>query len=197
MKYPGGVKLVQETTQPKDIVYGNRGMNLEHDLNITNEYYRDQDIAYIYKKPTPIKITKVNYQTLKITEAFFESPSTTDYNGIYQGKYIDFEAKETKLKTSFPLKNIHAHQIQHMKNIMRHNGICFLIVRFTEKNQTFLLFAKDFFHFTETEKKSSIPYSYFQEYGYLIEEKYHPRVDYLQIVKKYGGVQNGTKETDC
>ena len=50
-----------------------------------------------------------------INEAYFRTPSTTDYNGVYNGYYIDFEAKETKNKTSFPLNNIHAHQVEHMK----------------------------------------------------------------------------------
>lgn len=50
-----------------------------------------------------------------INEAYFRTPSTTDYNGVYQGYYIDFEAKETKNKTSFPLNNIHDHQVEHMK----------------------------------------------------------------------------------
>jgi len=41
-----------------------------------------------------------------IKEAYFKQASTTDYNGVYKGRYIDFEAKETKLPSSFPLKNI-------------------------------------------------------------------------------------------
>ena len=75
MNYPGGVK--KEITQNKDIKkisHKNRGMTLEADLNISNEYYREVDKAYIYKKPTPIKITKVDYpsrdQTI-IKEAVF------------------------------------------------------------------------------------------------------------------------------
>ena len=80
--------------------YANRGMDLENDINISNEHYRNIDKALIYKKPTPIKISKVNYPAKNkaiISEAFFEIPSTTDYNGIYKGKYIDFDAKEVLL----------------------------------------------------------------------------------------------------
>ena len=101
--------------------YSNRGMGLESDLNNTNKYYLENNIAVIYKKPTPITINKVNYHSRKdalITEAHFKIPSTTDYNGIFKGKYIDFEAKETKNKTSFPLSNIHTHQIEHLKKII-------------------------------------------------------------------------------
>ena len=62
MKYPAGVKVVPTVHKKEDIQYGNRGMSLEHDLNITNDYYRESDRALIYKKPTPIKVTKVDYQ---------------------------------------------------------------------------------------------------------------------------------------
>ena len=138
MNYPLGVK----STEKKCINYGNRGMSLEYDLNETNNYYLLQDIAVIYKKPTPIKIVDVDYPSRKeavIKKAFFQIPSTTDYNGIYKGKYIDFEAKETTSSTSFPLANIHNHQIKHLQSIEKHGGIAFLIVRFTKLNKNFLL----------------------------------------------------------
>ena len=35
-------------------------MNLEEDINLTNEYYLSHDIAVI-QKPTPIQIVKVSY----------------------------------------------------------------------------------------------------------------------------------------
>ena len=103
------------TTSNYNYKYKNRGMGLENDINVSNKYYLDNNIAVIYKKPTPITIDKVNFPSRKdaiITEAHFKTPSTTDYNGIYKGKYIDFEAKETKSKTSFALSNIHNHQIE-------------------------------------------------------------------------------------
>ena len=139
MNYPSGVK---HNNIKQDINYSNRGMTLEEELNSSNEYYREIDKAIIYKKPTPIKITKVDYpsrQATTIKEAFFTTPSTTDYNGIYKGYYIDFEAKETRSKTSFSLNNIHSHQIDHLKRIKEHGGISFIIVRFTILNKTYLL----------------------------------------------------------
>ena len=36
-----------------------------------------------------------------ITEGVFMAPSTLDYVGLYQGKYLDFDAKETASKTNF------------------------------------------------------------------------------------------------
>src|SRR5699024_5549086 len=89
------------------LVFGNRGMTLESDINASNETYLVQNIAVIHKKPVPVQIVSVDYpkrSAARITEAYFGKASTTDYNGVYKGKYIDFEAKETKNKQSFPLK---------------------------------------------------------------------------------------------
>lgn len=183
MNYPIGVKL----TDKKSVNYGNRGMNLEYDLNETNNYYLIQNIAVVYKKPTPVKIVDVDYPSRKeavIRKAFFQIPSTTDYNGIYKGKYIDFEAKETTNTTSFPLANIHNHQIKHLQNIEKHGGIAFLIVRFTKLNKTFLLTIEKLSYFLENSSKKSIELSFFEKYGYSIEEKYNPRLDYLTIIEK-------------
>ena len=92
MNYPNGIKKQTNTSKlTTNINYKNRGMTLEAELNSSNEYYRKIDKAFIYKKPTPIKITKVDYPSRDktiIKEAFFTIPSTTDYNGIYLGKNL-------------------------------------------------------------------------------------------------------------
>lgn len=183
---------LKEILKEKKTFHNNRGMNLENDINLSNQYYIDTKTAFIYKKPTPIKILKVDYPTknnkigkIVIREAYFESPSTTDYNGLYKGKYIDFEAKETNNKAYFPLENIHNHQIKHLKNIIENGGIGFIIIRFIEYNKTFLLFAEDFFNYIDNNDRKSIPYEYFTEKGHEIIEKYSPRLDYLKIVDKY------------
>lgn len=182
---------LKEILNNKKVFHNNRGMNLENDINLSNQYYIDTKQAFIYKKPTPIKILKVNYPSktnkigkITIKEAYFESPSTTDYNGLYKGKYIDFEAKETNNKNFFPLENIHEHQINHLRNIMNNGGISFIIIRFVEYNKTFLLFTEDFFAYIDSTTRKSIPYEYFLEKGHEIKEKYAPRLDYLEIINK-------------
>ena len=177
-------KAYQKTKS--NIYTGNRGMSLENDLNITNNYYLINDIAVIYKKPTPITIHKVDYNSridVVIKDARFQIPSTTDYNGVYKGKYIDFEAKETKLDY-FPLANIHPHQMRHLERIISHDGIGFIIVRFTNKDLTFLLPANSLFEFILKNKRKSIPIDYFKNNGYLIKNQYNPRIDYLKIIDK-------------
>ncbi len=184
MNYPNGIKK-EIISSPKETAYSNRGMTLESELNDSNEYYRSIEKAYIYKKPTPIKITKVDYPSRDkavIKEAFFTIPSTTDYNGLYKGKYIDFEAKETKSKTSFTLSNIHPHQIKHLENIDKNGGIAFLIIRFTTLDETYLLMANKLIEFINNENRKSIPLSFFREKAYRIKDNYNPRIDYLKII---------------
>jgi len=187
MNYPNALKKPSTSHEAN---YSNRGMTLENELNSSNEYYRFIDKAIIYKKPTPIKVVKVDYPSRDkavIKQAFFTIPSTTDYNGIYKGKYIDFEAKETKSKTSFSLENIHKHQIEHIKSIEKHKGICFLIIRFTSLNKTYLLTANDFLNFIDTSPKKSIPISFFEKNAYLIKDGFNPRIDYLKIIDQIIG----------
>lgn len=164
-------------------------MSLESDINDTNTYYREMDKALIYKKPTPVQVVHVDYPArnrAKIVEAYYKTPSTTDYNGVYRGKYIDFEAKETKNKTSFSLSLIHPHQIEHLKKVKLHDGIGFFIIRFSYHSQTFLVDAPTLIDKINQTTKRSIPYAWFQENGLPIKEGLYPRLDYLtQVDIKY------------
>ena len=168
----------------------NRGMNFESMINQTNEFYLDNDIAVIYKKPIPIQIVSVDYRVrsaAKITEAYYKHPSTTDYNGIYKGYYIDFEAKETKSKTSFPIKNIHEHQVNHLKRVNEHGAISFIIVYFSILGRIFFLDSKYIVEFYNRSKngKKSIALEEFVEFGKEIKEGYRKPVDYLSIIDEY------------
>ena len=179
MNYPSGIKK----SYKKVINYGNRGMTLEEDINVTNEYYLIHNIASIYKKPTPIGIVKVDYKSGTIKEAYFKTPSTTDYNGIYKGKYIDFEAKETMVN-SFPLANIHEHQIKHLDTISKMGGIGFLIVRFVKLEETYILTNNKLQSFLKNNTRKSIPLEYFKKEGFKLELKFNPRLNYINIIDK-------------
>lgn len=166
----------------KLINYGNRGMTLEDDINLTNNYYKEKDIALIYKKPIPIKVLKINETKTRIKDGFYEQKSTLDYSGIYKEKYLEFDAKETNSKTSFPISNIHPHQIEHIKSIIHFKGISFLIIRFNLLNETYLLEGHKLLAFLEENERKSIPLSYFQENCPKIALKYAPRLDYLKVI---------------
>lgn len=171
-------------TSDKKHYTAHRGMSLEEDISLSNQYYLSHDIAVIYKKPTPIQIVKVDYprrESAKIVEAYYKTPSTTDYNGIYRGRYIDFEAKETKVKT-FPFANISKHQIDHLQKIINHGGIAFVIIAFTSLNEVYLIDAShminDYYH----SQRKSITYQKIKDLGHLIPQGYQPRLDYLKVV---------------
>lgn len=194
MNYPNGQRRTTfrqtSSAQTTGKSYSNRGMTLEEDINTTNQYYLDTNTAIIHKKPTPVQIVKVNYprrSAAVITEGYFKQASTTDYNGLYRKRHIDFEAKETKNKTLFPLANIHDHQLKHMESIVEHGGICFFIIRFAAFNETYLLQAEKFFphwHDQLNGGRKSIPYECIKQDGYLIPFQYQARIDYLAIIDK-------------
>jgi recombination protein U len=166
-------------------------MSLEDNLHDSNLYYLHNDIAVIHKKPTPIQIVDVHYpkrSAAVIKEAYFKQASTTDFNGVYKGRYVDFEAKETKNKTSFPLQNFHEHQIQHMRQVVKQNGICFVILMFSIFNEVYLLPAEKLFHYWERKEsgeRKSITKLEVERDGYLIPQGYQPRIDYIKIIDMY------------
>lgn len=192
--YPNGQHPQQSYHASRDLptphqsIYAKRGMSLEDEINHSNQYYLSRHIAVIHKKPTPIQLVKVDYpkrSAAVIREAYFRRPSTTDYNGVYRGYYIDFDAKETRNKRSFPLKNFHAHQIQHMRECVRQGGICFAFIKFTELNQVYLLPASILFHYWDRQTvggRKSILLTDIQQAGFAINYELNPRLPYLQAV---------------
>ncbi|MGX6961283.1 Holliday junction resolvase RecU [Vagococcus xieshaowenii] len=182
-----GMKSAVKRPQVRQQTFGNRGMTFEQMINDSNDYYLSKGVAVIHKKPTPIQIVKVDYpkrSAATIKEAYFKQASTTDYNGVYQGKYLDFEAKETQNKTSFPLSNIHQHQIDHMQQCLAQQGLVFLLVYFSTLKECYLLEANDLLMWWNQKDlgKKSIPYKYFQDHVHKVPIKIAPRIAYLEII---------------
>lgn len=188
IKYPNGTRKTRPKTTPKSMVnYADRGMNFESEIDQSNEYYRKVNRALIYKKPTPIKVVKASKNetgSYQINEAYFMQPSTTDYNGIYREKYIDFEAKETKNSNLFPLSNIHKHQLEHLFAVQRHGGIAFILVRFVKHNEVYLLDAS-FLEKAISQNLKSLRYEFFKEKALLVPFGYQVPIDYLRVVDDY------------
>lgn len=187
VNYPN-LKKPQSLTREDDYTIKHdtrrRGYSLESALNHSNQFYLDRNKAVIHKKPTPVQIVKVDYpkrSAAKITEAYFKIPSTTDYNGLYRGKYIDFEAKECA-KGTFPFRNIHEHQIEHLEKVIEHGGIAFLIIAFTQHDEVYLVdgsYVCD--HFRNASRQSFL-YDDIKTNGHLIKQGYLPELDYLKVV---------------
>ena len=117
---------------------GLRGSTLEDLINRTNDSYREKKLALIQKVPTPITPVSIDKESRHITLAYFEQKSTVDYIGAVQGIPICFDAKECAVKT-FPLQNIHPHQISFMKEFEEQGGISFIILSFTSFNEIYYL----------------------------------------------------------
>ncbi len=189
INYPTGSRKTKPTQKVKSssklATSANRGMALEKLINAANDYYLLQNAALFTKRPTPINVVKIDYaKGARIIDAYFEKQSTTDYNGVYAGRYFDFEAKSTKLKTSFPLNNIYKHQIDHLKHVALHGGIAFFIVEFTALNEIFVIAAEHIIDFYEKNERKSIPYEVFSEKGKKIKLGFNPILDYLPAVKE-------------
>lgn len=190
VKYPTGSKQSftneqKPTAKTESLAFSRRGMTLEEEINESNEYYLAKEIAVIHKKPTPIQIVNVDYPKRSraiIKEAYFRQASTTDYNGVYQGRYLDFEAKETKNKLSFPLKNFHQHQITHFKHCLLQDGICFVIIRFSELQRYFVTPASLIIQNFEDPDVKSIPLPEIMAVSVEITAGFRPVLPYLTAI---------------
>lgn len=196
-RYPNGQLPLHNEGNPakaqvkRQVDFANRGMNFEEAINLSNDYYLNHQIAVVHKKPTPVQIVKVDYprrSAAVIREAYFRQASTTDYNGVYQGYYIDFEAKETKNKTSFPFKNFHSHQIKHMESCLQQQGICFVLLWFSSLSRCFFLSSEElikYWYLQEETKKKSLTLQQVEKLGIEIKPAVAPRIPYLKAVDQF------------
>ncbi len=185
IKYPGGT-IVEAPIAKRTITKGgsaNRGMSLEHDINLANTYYNETGRALLTKRPTPINIVKVDYTAgARIVDAYFEKQSTTDYNGVYRGKYLDFEAKSCQGRTSFPLGNIYEHQFRHLASVLAQGGLAFFIIRFDALGETYLVPAEAIITFKKSGVRRSLPLDFIKKEGRVIPIGYAPRLAFLDVV---------------
>ena len=164
---------------------GLRGSTLEDMINMTNEHYRQQKLALIQKIPTPITPVEIDQSTRHITLAYFEKQSTVDYIGAVQGIPVCFDAKEGAVKT-FPIMNIHEHQVKFMEDFEKQGGISFILLFFSSLNETYYIPFKDIKFFYERSLnggRKSFTYDEIDK-NYKINSTSGAVVHYLEGIKR-------------
>jgi recombination protein U len=115
----------------------NLGKVLEDKIVKQNQFYLKKDLATIKKVPNAWVVRRKGPHIIGANPV----PSgLCDFVGTARkmnGRLIVFDAKECKLKTRFPLKNIKPSQMDHMKETINMGGIGFIIIWFTEIDETY------------------------------------------------------------
>ena len=125
---------------------GLRGSTLEDMVNRTNEWYLEKNLALMQKIPTPITPVRMDKEHRQITLAYFDQRSTIDYIGAVQGIPVCFDAKECVAET-FPLQNIHEHQVEFMKNFEKQQGIAFILIYYSSRNILYYMRFEELYKF--------------------------------------------------
>ena len=127
---------------------GLRGSTLEELINRSNEKYRTGNLALIQKIPTPITPINIDKHSRHITLAYFEQKSTVDYIGAVQGIPVCFDAKECKTDT-FPLQNIHEHQVEFMSSFEKQGGVSFFLIYYSTRDVFYYLRFREFMEYNK------------------------------------------------
>ncbi len=164
---------------------GLRGSSLEESLNLTNEIYQDSGLALVRKVPTPITPIEIDKATRHITLAYFDQKSTVDYIGVVQGIAVCFDAKECQADT-FPLQNIHAHQVEYMELFERQGGIAFFLLRFTARDAYYYLRLREMLEYQGRADRGGRKSFRYEELdpGYFLPKERGVPVPYLPALQK-------------
>ena len=164
---------------------GLRGSTLEDFINRSNDSYREKKLALIQKVPTPITPISIDKESRHITLAYFDQKSTVDYIGAVQGIPVCFDAKECAVET-FPLHNIHPHQIAFMREFEEQGGISFIILSYTVKNEIYYLPFDEILRFwTRMEEGGRKSFTYEEvDKSWRIRSCRDIFVHYLEMIQK-------------
>ena len=164
---------------------GLRGSSLEDIINRSNDSYREKKLALIQKVPTPITPISIDKESRHITLAYFDQKSTVDYIGAVQGIPVCFDAKECAVET-FPLHNIHPHQIAFMREFEEQGGISFIILSYTVKNEIYYLPFDEILRFwTRMEEGGRKSFTYEEvDKSWQIRSCRDIFVHYLEMIQK-------------
>ena len=164
---------------------GLRGSSFEEMINHTNELYRERGLALIQKIPTPITPVRFDPESRHITLAYFDKQSTVDYIGAVQGIPVCFDAKECAQST-FPLQNVHPHQVSFMEKMEEQDGIAFLLILFTDTEECYYMPFRELQRFwkrSEEGGRRSVRREELDPRYYLTDIRF-PFIPYLEMLSR-------------
>ena len=176
---------------------GLRGSTLEDLINHTNESYREKKLALIQKIPTPITPIEIDKSSRHITLAYFDQKSTVDYIGAVQGIPVCFDAKECSAST-FPLQNIHAHQIRFMEEFEAQGGIAFIVLYYTGMDEIYYVPFRTIKHFwdrMEAGGRKSFTYDEI-DHSWRIRAHRDMLVHYLEMIARDLELREGLEDAE-
>jgi recombination protein U len=165
----------------------NRGKYFEDWIDWANQQYLDRGLAVVTKIPTPWKVIRKYSpykKTYEIAYAFAEKKSTVDFGGTSRSHSIWFDAKVTKNTRSFPLANIHKHQIEYLKQVHAQGGKAFFLIHAEDSKKTWLLWNDQLLDFMANNKRKSIPFTWMDENCAVVKSNNGIVLDYLSEALK-------------
>ena len=164
---------------------GLRGSTLEDMVNRTNEWYLEKNLALMQKIPTPITPVRMDKEHRQITLAYFDQRSTIDYIGAVQGIPVCFDAKECNTDP-FPLANVHPHQVAFMEQFEKQEGIAFLLISFTHREEFYYLRFSDLEKFWNRALDGGRKSFRYEELNpaYFLPKVSGVLIPYLQVLQK-------------
>lgn len=164
---------------------GLRGSTLEDLINRTNERYEERNLALIQKIPTPITPVQIDKEHRHITLAYFDKISTVDYIGAVQGIPVCFDAKECSADT-FPLQNVHEHQVRFMEKFEGQGGISFLLIFYSARHMLYYMRYAEMRRFWDRAREGGRKSIRFDELDteYFMSLKQNCFVPYLDYIQK-------------
>lgn len=133
--------------------HSNRGMYIEKLVDNSAFYYYEKNILLIEKKHIPFFFSKSTKDQISGSI----KKSTTDYYGVYQGFYFDFEVKQTN-NNFLVISQIKEHQMNYLKIISTFGAISFLLIHFFNQDLIFAIEIDDLIELVQHSKKITIEY---------------------------------------
>ena len=100
-------------------------------------------LALIQKIPTPITPVRIDKEHRHITLAYFEKISTVDYIGGRAGNSGAASMQRMCASDTFPLQNVHEHQMNFMEKFEKQGGISFLIIYYSSYHELYYMRFKE------------------------------------------------------